>query len=139
MITVAEAKKELREYKQNVKYIEERQDDALELRTKLENTTKRLSGLPNGKGENLDKDILAGNIDRMDKIVRDCDRKLQDLLLKKVMVENKIEILEQPYKTILFTVYIRAKKLATVADEMGYEYKYFCKLHGKALQKYAEL
>lgn len=139
MITVAEAKKELREYKQNVKYIEERQDDALELRTKLEKTTKRLTGEPKGKGENLDKDILAGSIDRMDKIVSDCDRKLQDLLLKKVMVENKIEILEQPYKTILFTVYIRAKKLTTVADEMGYEYKYFGKLHRKALQKYAEL
>ena len=50
MLTFDEAKKELREYRDNIRYIEEKQNDALELRTKLESTTKRLSDMPNGKG-----------------------------------------------------------------------------------------
>jgi len=106
MITVEEAKKELREYQQNIKYIEEKQNDALELRTRLESTTKRLSGMPSGKGGNLDRDMLAESIDKMDKIIAECDKKLQELLLKKFIVENKIEQLEQPFKSILFIRYI---------------------------------
>ena len=139
MITIEEAKKELSEYKQNVKYIEEKQNDALELRTRLESTTKRLSDMPNGKGANLDKDVLSENIDKLNSIVDECDKKLQELLIKKFIVENKIDSLEQPYKTILYTIYIRAKKFRIVAEEMGYEYKYFCSLHGDALQKYSQL
>lgn len=46
MLTYDEAKKELSEYRDNIKYIEEKQNDALELRTRLEATTKRLSDLP---------------------------------------------------------------------------------------------
>ena len=139
MITVEEAKRELREYQQNIKYIEEKQNDALELRTRLESTTKRLSGMPTGKGENLDKDVLAESIDRLNRIVNDCDRKLQELLLKKFVVENKIEKLEQPFKSILFIRYIRNNDFSEVAKKIGYGERHIHRLHGEALQKYAEL
>lgn len=139
MITIEEAKKELSEYKQNVKYIEEKQNDALELRTRLESMTRRLTGIPSGKGENLERSMLEESIDKIDNIIAECDKKLQELLIKKFIVENKIDSLEQPYKTILYTIYIRAKKFRIVAEEMGYEYKYFCSLHGDALQKYSQL
>ena len=42
LLTYEEAKKELSEYRDNIRYIEEKQNDALELRTRLESTTKTL-------------------------------------------------------------------------------------------------
>ena len=139
MITIEEAKKELREYQQNIKYIKEKQNDALELRTRLESTTKRLSGMPSGKGGNLDRDMLAESIDKMDKIIAECDKKLQELLLKKFVVENKIEMLDQPFKSILFIRYIRNNDFAEVARKIGYGERHIHRLHGEALQKYAEI
>lgn len=139
MITVEEAKKELREYQQNIKYIEEKQNDALELRTRLESTTKRLSGMPSGKGENLDRSMLEDSIDKMDKIIAECDKKLQELLLKKFVVESKIDSLQQPFKSILFIRYIRNNDFSEVAKKVGYSETHIYKLHGIALQKYAEI
>lgn len=139
MITVEEAKKELREYQQNIKYIEEKQNDALELRTRLESTTKRLSGMPSGKGENLDRSMLEDSIDKMDKIIAECDKKLQELLLKKFVVESKIDSLQQPFKSILFIRYIRNNDFSEVAKKVGYSEKHIYRLHGEALQKYAEI
>lgn len=49
MISIEEAKQELREYRDNIKYIDEKQNDAEELRTRIENITSRLSGMPNRK------------------------------------------------------------------------------------------
>ena len=139
MITVEEAKKELREYLYNLRYIEAREEDTIEIRTKIESTTKRLGFTSNGKGANLDKDLLSTSIDRVDKIAKDCELKLQELLIKKYIVENKIEQLEQPYKSILYIRYIRGRKIADVADEIGLDYKYSCKLHGRALEEYSKI
>ena len=138
MITIEEAKKELREYQQNIKYIEEKQSDALELRARLESTTKRLSGMPSGKGPNLDRDVLSESIDKLNEIIAECDKKLQELLLKKFVVEKKIDSLEQPFKSILFIRYIRNNDFPEVARKIGYSEKHIYKLHGEALKKYAE-
>lgn len=43
MMTIEEAKKELREYRDNIKYIEEKQDDAEELRTRITKITASLT------------------------------------------------------------------------------------------------
>ena len=64
---------------------------------------------------------------------------LKELQNKQIYIENKIDKMEQPYKTILYSLYIRGKSLVTVASEMNYNYKYICRVHGEALQKYAEL
>lgn len=109
MLTYEEAKKELREYRDNIRYIEEKQNDALELRTRLESTTKQLSDMPKGNG-NKEKYQLEDYIDKMKEIEKDCNKKLQELLLKKFIVEEKIEKLEQPYKTIIYLRYIRGIK-----------------------------
>lgn len=136
---IEKAKKELREYRDNIKYIEEKQNDAEELRTTIEKVTPNLSGMPNGKGDNLDKAPLEEGLDRIKEIENDCNKKLQELLLKKFIVENKIDKLEQPYKSILYLRYIRGKALNKIPDELGYSYDHICKLHGKALKIYVEL
>jgi len=139
MISVEEAKQELREYRDNIKYIEEKQNDAEELKSKIENVTARITGMPNAKGENLDKAPFEESLDKIKQIEMDCDKKLKELLLKKFIVENKIEQLEQPFKTVLYLRYIRGNTLNKVSDEIGYSYEHICRLHGKALRLYAEL
>lgn len=136
---IKRAKQELREYRDNIKYIEEKQNDAEELKARIEKVTPNLSGMPNGKGNNLDKAPLEESLDRIKEIEKDCDKKLQELLLKKFVVENKIEQLEQPYKSILYLRYIRGKTLNKISDEMGYSYVHICRMHGDALKFYSEL
>ena len=136
---IEEAKKELREYRDNIKYIEEKQNDAEELRTTIEKVTPNLSGMPNGKGDNLDKAPLEEGLDRIKEIENDCNKKLQELLLKKFIVENKIDKLEQPYKSILYLKYIRGINLYKVSEELNYSYKQIKRLHQEALEKYINL
>lgn len=139
MITIEEAKQELREYRDNIKYIEEKQNDAEELKTRIEKMTTNITGMPNAKGENLDKAPFEESLDRIKEIEKKCREKLEELLLKKFIVENKIEQLEQPFKSILYLRYIRGNTLNKVSDDLGYSYDHICKLHGKALKNYAEL
>lgn len=136
---VEEAKQELREYRDNIKYIEEKQNDAEELRNRIEKITSNVSGMPNAKGDNLDNAPLEDSLDRIRAIEKECKKKLEELLLKKFLVENKIERLEQPYKSILYLRYIRGNTLNKVSEEIGYSYDHICKLHGKALLLYSEL
>lgn len=138
-MTIEDAKKELREYRDNIKYIEEKQNDTEELRARIEKITPNLTGLPNAKGVDLDKAPLEDSLDRIKEIEKDCSNKLQELLLKKYVVENKIEQLGQPYKSILYLRYIRGNTLSKISNEIGYSYDHICKLHGKALKNYAEL
>lgn len=139
MITIEETKQELREYRDNIKYIEEKQNDAEELKTRIEKMTTNITGMPNAKGENLDKAPFEESLDKIKEIEKKCREKLEELLLKKFIVENKIEQLEQPFKSILYLRYIRGNTLNKVSDDLGYSYDHICKLHGKALKNYAEL
>lgn len=136
---IEKAKQELREYRDNIKYIEEKQNDAEELKTRIEKMTSNITGMPNAKGDNLDKANLEESLDRIKEIEKDCKSKLEELLLKKFAVENKIEQLEQPYKSILYLRYIRGNTLFKVSDEMGYSYVHICRMHGDALKFYSEL
>lgn len=138
-MNIEEAKKELREYRDNIKYIEEKQNDAEELKGRIGKLTANLTGMPNGKGDNPDVAPFEENLDRIKDIEIDCNKKLKELLVKKYIVENKIEQLEQPFKSILYLRYIRGNKLEHISNELGYSYEHICRLHGKALRKYAEL
>lgn len=139
MITVEEAKQELREYRDNIKYIEEKQNDAEELKTRITKVTSNMNGMPNGKGENLEKAPFEESLDRIKEIEKECNKKLQELLFKKYIVENKIEQLEQPHKSILYLKYIRGINLYKVSEELNYSYRHIKNLHQEAVEKYANL
>lgn len=57
----------------------------------------------------------------------------------KKRIEDKIDMLEQPYRNILYYKYIKGYNLTKVANEIDYEYKYVCKLYGTALQMYKKI
>lgn len=113
--------------KDQVEYIKEQKETINQL-------SSILSDLP--KGSRKIYDTEAENIAKLE----DCFNELMDVIVREkekqkeiVAVVNK---LEYPYKNILFKAYIQGKKLVTVASEMGYEYKYTCKVHGTALDRF---
>lgn len=139
MISFEEAKKELREYRDNIKYIDERQLDAEELKSRILNISAKLSDMPSAKGSNPERAPLEETLDKLKEIEKDCNNKLQELLIKKFVVENKIEQLEQPYKSILFLKYIRGMKLPVIANELNYSIQHIKRMGKNALEKYANL
>lgn len=136
LLTYEEAKKELSEYRDNIRYIEEKQNDALELRTRLEATTKTLSNMPSGKGQK-EKFQLEEYIDRMKAIEKECNEKLQELIIKKFIVEAKIEKLDQPYKTVLYLRFIRGIKIRDM--KIGYTERQCFRFQNDGIGLYANL
>lgn len=54
----------------------------------------------------------------------------------KKKIEDKIDMLEQPYRNILYYKYIKGLSLTEVAYKIKYDYDYTRKMHGIALIKY---
>lgn len=138
MQTVEEAKKELKEYRESILYIKEQQDDIEELRGILEKTTTRLS-LSKTDNNSMSTDKFSDGIDRISRIEQEKDKKLEELLLKKFVIDEKIDKLEFPFRDVLFMRYSRGKSWEEIAKALKYDKYYIFELHGKALQKYAEL
>lgn len=140
MITIDEARKELREYRDNIKYIDEKQSDSEELRNRIEKiSNSNVDGLPKGKGTNPDEAPFEESLDKIMQIQENCKEKLRELLIKKFVVENKIDQLEQPYKSILYMKYIRGINLYKVSEELGYSYQHIKRMHKEAIEQYANL
>ena len=127
-------RKDLKDYRYNQIWIEGRLEYIESYKASITKTTTILSDMPKGSKEV--QDTMAEKLSKlMDNI---------DSLLNRINEENKkqrqilkqLERVEQPYKLILEKVYIQGNTLVTVASEMGYDYKYMCKMHGIALEKF---
>lgn len=137
-VKIQNAKQELREYRENLKYINEKQDDIEELKAILEKTTTRLSKTK-ASNNSMSTDKFSDGIDRLNELENTYDTKLQEILLKKLAIDDKIELVEQPYKNILFYRYARVKEWKDVAKELGYTIPYVWELHGEALYLYSKI
>ena len=135
---IEKAKKELNEYKEDIKYIEEKLNDTEEVKAKVEKVTTVLSlAKTNLSSESPDK--FADAINRLEELKLDCSDRMKELLIKKFQIDDKIELIEQPYKNILFYRYTRGKSWNDVAKELGYTREYVCDLHGEALYLYSKI
>lgn len=95
--------------------------------------------MPKGKGTNPDEAPFEESLDKIMQIQENCKEKLRELLIKKFVVENKIDQLEQPYKSILYMKYIRGINLYKVSEELGYSYQHIKRMHKEAIEQYANL
>lgn len=135
---IEKAKKELNEYREDIKYIEEKLNDTEEVKSRVEKVTTVLSlTKTNLSSESPDK--FADAISRLEELKLDCSDRMKDLLIKKFQIDDKIELVEQPYKNILFYRYTRGKSWNDVAKELGYTRDYVCELHGEALYLYSKI
>lgn len=132
------AKKELREYRENITYLQEKQEDTEKIRAFLEKTTTRLSktGISGGS---TSADKFSDGLSRLEKIEKDKNKKLAELLIKKFVVEEKIDRMEYPHRDVLFLRYCRVNDWQEIADKLKYDKQYIFELHGEALLLYANL
>ena len=137
MITIEEAKQELRGYVYNKKWIEEKLIDIKERRTLLDNITSTISDMPRGTAKVVDK--KAEELCKIMDDTNELQKYIENLRNKQFEIENKIDKVEQPYKNILYFRYIRGYNLTEVSNEIEEEYDYTRKLHGIALVKYSKV
>lgn len=136
VLTVEEAKKELKEYRENILYIKEQQEDIEELRGILEKTTTRLSPTKTDNNS-MSTDKFSDGIDRIEK---DKNKRLAELITKKFIVDEKIDKLGYPHRDVLFMRYSRGKSWRYITQKLEFEdERRSYQIHGEALQKYAEL
>lgn len=135
---IKQAKEELLEYREDIKYVMDKMDDAEEVKSNVEKVTAVLSFTKtNSSSESNDR--FADAISKLEELKIDCSEKMQKLLLKKFAIDDKIESLEQPYKNILFYRYTRGMSWEDVANKLGYTIKWVYELHGDALYMYSKL
>ncbi len=138
-MTVEEAKQELKEYRENVKYIQEKQEDLEETQAILFKTTTRLSKTKTSNNS-MSTDKFSDGIDRLNAIERETDKRLEELLIKKFVIDAKIEKLPFPHRDVLFMRYSRGKSWRRIRDELDFESdRRVYQIHGEALLLYAEL
>lgn len=136
-VKIKEAKKELNEYRENIKYIEEKLNDAEEVKAKVLKVTTTLSFNKTNTSSSNDK--FADAISRLNDLQIDCSQKMKDLLIKKFLIDEKIEKVDQPYRNVLFCRYVRGFDWDDVALKVGYTKDYVSKeLHREALYLYSK-
>ena len=132
-----ETKKELSAYLYNKELLKEKEQDLEELITKAEKVTTELSDMP--KGTPIIQDKIGEYATKIVELKNSKYRQLIDMYKSKEEIENKIDMLEQPYRNILYYKYIKGMNLTEVANKIGNEYKYTCILHGEALNNYKNI
>ena len=135
---IQEAKKELNEYRDDIKYIEGRLEDTEDIKAKVEKVTTIIS-LTKTNSSNENNDKFADALSKLEELKIDCTEKMKDLLIKKFEIDEKIEKLEQPYRNILFYRYTKGLEWNDVAKVLGYTRDYICELHGEALYLYSKI
>lgn len=137
-LKIEQSKQELKDYREDIKYIEEKLNDTEEVKGKIEKVTSILS-LSKTSGGEISNDKFADGINRLEELKIDCSDRMQELLLKKFLIDSKIERTEQPYRNVLFFRYTRGKSWEEVAKELGYTRDYVCEMHGEALYLYSKI
>ena len=130
-------REDLRSYKYTQEWIKGRIEYIESYKSTVNRLTSTLSDMP--KGSRQVQDAEAEKTSKLMDMV--------DELMKKVLKENekqmkileRLDKVEQPYKTILDKVYIQGKTLVTVASEMNYSYNRIKHLHGAALNKFDDV
>lgn len=130
------AKEELRQYKYLKDKVQETLDEYERYKTRAEKMTSIISDMPRG-GKSSDK--VADNAVAM----ADLSRQYEDRWLAaekgKFRIEEKMDKVEEPYRTILHMRYVEAFSIEEISCKLNCNYTYACELHGQALKKYEVL
>ena len=129
-------REDLKNYKYNQQWIKGRLEYIEEYKSSITNISVILSDMP--KGSKKVQDSIAEKIANLYESIDQLLEKINQQNKKQAEILNQLDKVEQPYRLILEKAYIQGKTLVTVASEMGYEYKYMCKMHGAALNKFDE-
>lgn len=138
-MTIEEVKEELKEYKENIKYIREKQEDVIDTKSLITKTTSFLDTNKTTGGKN-NYDKIGNGLSRLEDLGNVISDRVTELLLKKFIIDEKIDKMKYPHRDVLFYRYARSKSWREISKELGYDENYVRgELHGEALKKYANL
>lgn len=130
-------RKDLKDYKNNQRWIHGRLEYIEEYKNNITNITAVLSDMPNGSKQVQDN--MAEKLSILIDTINELLEKVVEESKKQKIILEQLDKLEQPYKLILDSVYIKGKSLVKVASEIGYNYEYMRKMNGIALNKFDKL
>ena len=127
-------KEDLKNYKYQQEWLKDRIDTYNEQKTMWFSITQNWDNMPHGNSEVMDKmaESVAKLIDEYSELIE----KLKEQQKKQNEIVRIIDMLDFPYKTILYRYYIKGETLVKVADEMNLSYDYVKRANGYAVQKF---
>ena len=129
------AKEELSQYK----YAREKVNETLEEYKKYKDRATKMSAImsdmPRSSGGNSDK--VGTNSAIMADLSIQYEQRWINAERERLRIENNIDKVEEPYRTLLHMRYIEDVPLFEIASRLKYKsYTYACEQHGEALKKY---
>ena len=129
------AKEELLQYKYAREKVQETLEEYQKYKDRAEKMTSIISNMPRGTSSS---DKVADNAVKMADLSAEYEKRWLEAENKKLEIEKNIDLVEEPYRTILYMKYVQGKKLEEIAYKMNANYTYICEQHGVALKKYKE-
>lgn len=109
------------------------EEEIRELRLKKMLPSLTQDGMPHGSGGS----DMSGYAAKLDELLRDLDEQAQRCIDIRREIAGKIEAMQdETEKLVLRLRYIHGKKWEEIAVEMGYEFRYVLKIHGRALKNF---
>ena len=135
-MTTEEVKTWLRSYGYLKNEAERLEEELACWRSKAEQMTRELSGMPSGSGGG---DKLPTCVEKILELERELNAKLSKMVEQRKEIERAIEALPDKQKQLLRYRYIDCMKWEKVAVEMNMEYRWVLRIHGRALQEICKL
>ena len=129
------AKEELLQYKYAREKVQETLEEYQKYKDRAEKMTSIISDMPR---ETSSSDKVADNAVKMADLSAEYEKRWLEAENKKLEIEKNIDLVEEPYRTILYMKYVQGKKLEEIAYKLNANYTYICEQHGVALKKYEE-
>lgn len=130
-------KEELSQYYYKLKKVDEALEEYNKFKVRAEKMTAVLSDVPSRTNKTSDK--VGDNAILMAELSKEYERRWREAEIECDNILNKINLVEEPYRTILYLRYIRGKRLEYIADELNYSYSQVKRFHGHALQVYEKM
>ena len=129
------AKEELLQYKYAREKVDETLEEYQKYKDRAEKMTSIISDMPRGISSS---DKVADNAVKMADLSAEYEKRWLEAENKKLEIEKNIDLVEEPYRIILYMKYVQGKKLEEIAYKLNANYTYICEQHGIALKKYEE-
>ena len=138
-MSIEEAKRELRQIYSYYNRLRDRKERLAEVRERLFSVRVSTYGNIARSATSKDKCHLEALLDRMNALEAEISDGIIAMYEAQQRIVKKIEMLDEPYATVLTRRYVHMETFEKIAVMMNYTYGYVKQLLGRGIRKYAEL
>ena len=130
------AKEELSQYKYARDKVEETLEEYEKYQTRATKMTSIISDMPRNSQRS---DKIADNASIMADLSRQYEERWRNAEKERLRIEEKIDMVKEPYRTILHLRWVEGKTLEEISCKLNCNYTYACEIHGYALKEYEKI